>query len=413
MNGKGVLVCPALVTMSGPVPRRGRDLEQVEVIPNGALAWRDGVITYAGAARDLPGDTTLWSPPREVSGAVTPGFVDCHTHLPFFGWRADEFEAKLTGRSYRDVHGQGGGIARSARLLADASDQDVIDFCRVLGNEMVAHGTTTVEFKTGYGLSVEAELRQARLARRLGSLLPQTTTVTLLACHAVPAGLSREQWVDLVCEELIPSAAAEGLVDAVDVFVEDIAFTVEDFRLVAAVARRHGLALRCHADQLGPSGAAQAAVSVGARNADHLNHLTPEGIEALGRSETAAVVVPVADLVTAERPPPVAELLDVGAALALATDFNPGTSPCLSMPEAIAVGCSLYRLSPLAALGAATINPARALGKDDQVGSLVAGKRADFLVLEAADPSTLPYRLGHNPVAETWIAGERLWTAAG
>jgi imidazolonepropionase len=409
MNGDGVLVCPALVTMSGPVPRRGRDLERVEVIPDGAVAWRDGTITYAGPARDLPGPTSLWSPPREVAGAVIPGFVDCHTHLPFYGWRADEFAAKLSGRSYRDVHGEGGGIARSARLLAEASDDEVLEFCRALSAEMVAHGTTTFELKTGYGLSVEAELRQARLARRLGSLLQQMTTVTLLACHAVPDGLSREQWVDQVCQELIPAAAAEGLVDAVDVFVEDIAFTVDDFRLVAAVARRHSLAVRCHADQLGPSGAAQAAVSVGARNADHLNHVTSEEVEALGRSDTAAVVVPVADLVTGERPPPVADLLDAGAVVALATDFNPGTSPCLSMPEAIAVGCSLYRLSPLGALGAATINPAKALGRDDRVGSLVAGKRADFLVLEAADPSVIPYRPGHNPVVETWIGGERLY----
>jgi imidazolonepropionase len=338
--------------------------------------------------------------------------VDCHTHLPFFGWRADEYEAKLAGQSYRDLHGGGGGIARSSQLLASASDREVMDFCRPLAAEMLARGTAAVELKTGYGLSVEGELRQARLAMELGVAIPPAFTVTLLACHAVPPGLTRVEWVETACRELIPAASREGLVSAVDVYVEDIAFSVDDFRRIAAVARGNGLAVRCHADQLGPSGGAEVAVRAGARNVDHLNHVGADGIRALGEGTTAAVLVPVADLVTAEQVPPAAELLDAGAAVALATDFNPGTSPNLSMPEVIAAGCALYRMSPNAALIAATINAAWALGMDAERGSLEKGKAADFLILDAPHPAMIPYRPGHNPVVETWLGGRLMATRA-
>jgi imidazolonepropionase len=339
---------------------------------------------------------------------VVPGFVDCHTHLPFFGWRADEFEARLSGRTYRDLQGEGGGILRSSRLLNGASVEEVLAFCAPLAAEMLAGGTTAVELKTGYGLSVEAELRQARLARRLAETIPQTATVTLLACHAVPAGLERGDWVRAACDELIPAAASEGLVDAVDIYVEDIAFSLDDLRRVAEAAAAAGLPLRCHADQLGHSGAAEAAVELGSRSADHLNNVGPEGVRALSAAEaTVAVLLPVSTLFLGASPPPVADLVAGGAAVALATDCNPGTSPCCSMPEAITVAASLYRLPPLAAIGAATINPAWVLGLDERLGSLEVGKRADFVVLDAPDVAMVPYRPGHAPVLETWVGGER------
>jgi len=400
----GAVFTPALVPVAGPaLPRPGDD---PPVIRDGALAWRDGVITYAGPADAFPSDLRAETH-TSVEGAVLPGFVDCHTHLPFFGWRAEEFEARLAGRTYRDLHG-GGGIFRSARLLASASDEEVLDFCRPLLAEMLAHGTTALELKTGYGLSVENELRQARLARRLVAETPQSCSVTLLACHAVPPDRSREDWVEEVCRELIPAAAAEGLADAVDVYVEDIAFTIQDLSKVAAAARDHGLAVRCHADQLGASGAADAAVTVGARSADHLNHTTPEGIRALAGAETVAVLLPVSTLFLRAGPPPIAALMEAGAAIALASDFNPGTSPCLSMPEVISVAASLYRVPTMACVAAATINPAWVLGMHERLGSLEPGKRADFVVLDSEDVSMIPYRPGHNPVAEVWIAGDRV-----
>jgi imidazolonepropionase len=230
--------------------------------------------------------------------------------------------------------------------------------------------------------------------------------VTLLACHAVPEGRTREEWVDQVCADLIPAASSEGLVDAVDVYVEDIAFTVQDLARVADAARRYGLPLRVHADQLGPSGAAEAAVAERARSADHLNHVGPEGIASLAAGETAAVLLPVSTLFLQAPPPPVAELVAGGAAIALATDLNPGTSPCLSMPEVISVAASLYRLPTRTSIAATTLNSAWVLGLETEHGSLEVGKRADFLVLDEPEPAMIPYRPGHNPVAETWIGGE-------
>jgi imidazolonepropionase len=222
-------------------------------------------------------------------------------------------------------------------MLAAASDDDVLAFCVPLLREMAEHGTTAVELKTGYGLSVEAELRQARLARALADSAPQTCSVTLLACHAVPKGMSRTDWVRAACEELIPTAAAEGLADQIDIYVEDIAFSLDDLASVAAAASTAGLPLRVHADQLGPSGAAEAAVGLGARSADHLNHLSPAGVTALSRSgDTVAVLLPASSFILGASTPPVAALREAGAAIAIATDFNPGTSPVSSMPEAIA-----------------------------------------------------------------------------
>jgi len=404
----GVVRAPALLPVGGTPPLRGRALDELQVVSDGAVAYRDGMVLFAGPAADLP--TELRSlPVTEARGAVVPGFVDCHTHLPFFGWRADEFEERLAGRTYRDMHG-GGGIYRSARLLARASDEEVIEFCRPLAAEMLTHGTTATELKTGYGLSVEAELRHARLARRLSAAIPQETSVTLLACHAIPEGMSRDAWVDAVCAELIPAVAAEGLADAVDVYVEDIAFTVGDLERVAACALEHGLWVRCHADQLGTSGAAEAAVRLGARSADHLNHAGAGGVRALGDApRTVATLLPVSTLFIGADRPPAQDLLAAGAAVALATDFNAGTSPCLSMAEVIAVAAALYRVPTLTAIAAATANAAWVLGMHDRHGSLRPGGRADFVVLDSDDPAMIPYRPGHNPISETWIGGDRVW----
>jgi imidazolonepropionase len=399
-NDSGTVVVSTLVTPRGPLPRRGSDLGSIDVVRGGALAWERGVITYAGPANRVP-----TSGATELSGAaVVPGFVDCHTHLPFFGWRAEEFAARLAGRTYRDQHGEG-GIYRSARMLSEASDEEVIAFCLPLLREKLSHGTTALELKTGYGLSVEGELRQARLARELADRVPQTCTVTLLACHAVPEDMDRGTWVRTACQELIPRAASEGLVDAVDVYVEDIAFSADDLRAVAEAARRARLPLRCHADQLGASEAAEAAVEVGARSADHLNHVSSQGVERLASAETVAVLLAASTFMLRASVPPVRELVETGAAVALASDFNPGTSPVMSMPEVMAMACTLYGLSPSEALTAATANAAWVLGLSDRLGTLEPGKRADFVVLDGDDLAMVPYRPGHNPVTATYVGG--------
>jgi imidazolonepropionase len=398
-------VARALVTAEAEPPARGAG--RLRVAEHAGVAWDEtGTVVFVGDAADLPWPAAHGSP--DV-GCIAPGFVDCHTHLPFVGWRADEFQARLEGRTYRDVAGEGGGIARSSRLLAEASDDEVLDFCRPIVQEMAAHGSTALELKTGYGLSVESELRQARLARALSDLAPQTCTVTLLACHAVPAGMSRADWVRAACEELIPAAAAEGLADSVDVYVEDIAFNLDDLARVADAAASAGLPLRCHADQLGASGAAEAAVALGARSADHLNHTGEAGVAALGAGTTAAVLLPASTFFLREGAPPADALREAGAAIAIATDCNPGTSPVCSMPEAIAMACTLYRMDPRSALVAATATPAWVLGLDDRLGRIETGLRADLILLDEPDVAMIPYRPGHDPVVATFVGGERLF----
>jgi imidazolonepropionase len=400
-NPPTALRCSTLLTCAnGNLPSRRAE---PEIVRDGVVAWERELITYAGPRNGFDGRVDKVHPAR----TVTPGFVDCHTHLPFVGWRDDEYEARLRGVSYRDLHGEG-GIRRSARMVNEESDERVLEFCRPLLAEMLAHGTTTLELKTGYGLSVDGELRQARLARTLAAEAQQTATVTLLACHAVPDGMSREEWVQIACEELIPRAAAEGVVDAVDVYVEDIAFTLEDLRRVAEAAGRAGLPLRCHADQLGASGATEVAAGVGARSADHLNHVSEAGVQALADADIVGVVLPASTLMLRAKPPPVRALVEAGAALALATDFNPGTSPVLSMPEAISLGCALYGMSPLTALVAVTANPAWVLGLHQHVGTLEPGKRADFLVLEGDGFQMVPYRPGHNPIVSVFVGGTQV-----
>ncbi len=397
---RGAIVASALVTPTGPAPVRGRSSAEPLVLRDAGVAWEDGAITYVGPADGLPAS----SPEVFEGGLVVPGFVDCHTHLPFVGWRDDEFETRLAGATYRALHGEG-GIYRSARLLSEAEDEEALAFCLPLVREMAEHGTTALELKTGYGLSLEAELRQARLARRLASEAPQACTVTLLAAHAVPHGMAREDWVRVACRELIPAVAAEGLADAVDVYVEDIAFSIEDLRAVAEAAAEAGLPIRCHADQLGPSGAAEAAVALGARSADHLNHVSREGVEALAIGDTAAVLLPASSFLMRGSPPPVRAMAEAGAAIALATDFNPGTSAVLSMPEAVAFGCAWYGLTPHEALTATTLNAAWVLGLHERTGSLEVGKDADLVVLDAEAFRRVPYRPGHNPVLATLVGG--------
>jgi imidazolonepropionase len=405
MGTRGAAVAASIATAAGPPPVAAPSLAATVTAGDGGagVAWENGTIVYAGPAGGLPWAPTIGTP---GVGCLVPGFVDCHVHLPFFGWRDDEFEARLRGVSYRELHGQDGGIFRSSRMLREASDDEVLAFCRPLLDEMLAHGTTALELKTGYGLGVEEELRQLRLARRLADEAVQTCSVTLLACHAVPEGRDREDWVPVACEELIPRAAAEGLADAVDIYVEDIAFTLDDLDAVAAAARAAGLPLRVHADQLGHTGAAARAGELRARSADHLNHTDASGAAALAAAGTVAVLLPASTFFLRAVPADVAALRSAGAAIAVATDFNPGTSPVCSMPEAIAMASTVYGLAPLEALTAATANPAHVLGLGDRLGRLEPGMRADLLVLDAPRFAAVPYRPGHDPVVATIVGGE-------
>jgi imidazolonepropionase len=336
--------------------------------------------------------------------AVIPGWVDCHTHLPFAGWRAGEYAMKVAGRDYVDIATAGGGIQASARALAEASDAAVLDQATDLAAEMLAHGTTTFETKSGYGLSIEAELRSLRLAAELGSRVPQDLVSTALVAHAVPSGFDADGWLDAVeasFEEVLESAPVKAL----DIFVESVAFTNRHLERVGELAATHGLDLRAHVEQFAQHRSVGPALAAGARSLDHLACLHPEDLRALAAAECAAVLLPGAEFMGAESIAPARELVESGAIAVLATDANPGTSPIVSMPLVIGLAVRRYRWTPLEAILAATLNPAWVLGRSREVGSLEVGKQADLLVLDGPLEQT-PYRLGHNPVAFVFKAGE-------
>jgi len=335
--------------------------------------------------------------------AVVAGFVDCHTHLPFAGWRAGEYEQKVTGVPYEEIARSGGGIAASARALAQADDDAVLAQAETLAREMLVHGTTTLEAKTGYGLSVEGELRSVDLARRLADRVAQPLTVTGLFAHSVPPGVERQAWMDEV-----DGLAASCDVDALDIYVESVAFANADLARLGEIAAREGVPLRAHVEQFNTNRSVPVALEAGARSVDHLACLHPDDLAPLARSECAAVLLPGAEVLGAEEVAPGRALADAGAICVLATDCNPGTSPVQSLPLVIGMAVRRYGWSVREALAAVTLNAAWVLGRSDDTGSIEPGKRADLLVLDGP-AEHVPYRFGRNPVAAVVAAGELVW----
>lgn len=340
----------------------------------------------------------------DASGcAILPGLVDCHTHLPFAGWRAEEYERKVTGVPYEEIARAGGGIAASARALAAADDAAVLAQAEELARELLRHGTTAFEGKTGYGLSRAGEERAARLGRELGARVPQPMRLTGLFAHAVPPGIGADAWMDEA------EALARGCdVDALDIFVESVAFGLGHLARMGALARELGLPLRAHVEQLSTMRSVPVAIEAGARSVDHLSVLHPDDLEPLAASHTAAVLLPGAELMNAESTAPGRALADAGAICVLATDLNPGTSPIASLPLIVGLAVRRYGWSVREALLAVTLNAAYVLGLGAELGSLEPGKRADVLVLDGP-AEHVPYRLGHNPAAVVVAGGEVAW----
>jgi imidazolonepropionase len=335
--------------------------------------------------------------------AVLPGFVDCHTHLPFAGWRADEYERKVTGVPYAEIARAGGGIASSARAFAETGDESVLAQAEALATEMLQLGTTAFEGKTGYGLSFEAEARSARLGRALAERVPQPMAMTGLFAHAVPPRWEADAWMD-EAERL----ARECDVDALDIFVESVAFGNEHLERMGEIARATRRPLRAHVEQLATHRSVPVALAQGARSVDHLSCLHADDVAPLAAAECAAVLLPGAELLDDEHTPPARQLADSGAICVLATDLNPGTCPIASMPLIIGLAARRYGWSVREALLAATLNAAWVLGWSGERGSLEPGKRADVLVLDDR-AEQVPYRFGHNPVAAVLLEGELAW----
>ncbi len=334
--------------------------------------------------------------------SLLPGFVDCHTHLPFAGWRAGEYEQKVTGVPYEQIARSGGGIASSARALRETPDSAVLAQAQEIAGEMLRAGTTTFECKSGYGLSTAGELRSLQLATELSGIVSQVTTRTALLAHAVPDGYTTTTWMDEV-EEMLPEALEHA--SALDIFVESIAFGLDDLDRMGRLATANGVSLRAHVEQFTTMRSVPVALEHNARSVDHLATIHPDDIGPLAASECAAVLLPGAEVMGAEACAPARELIEAGAIVVLATDGNPGTSPIFSLPLIVGLGVRRYGLSTREALLGVTLNAAWVLDLSDELGSIELDRRADLVLLDTP-AEHIAYRLGRNPVAATFVGGE-------
>ena len=388
-----VVVNASLATMQPGAP--------YGVVRNGALAVRDGRIAWLGPRSEMPQALRTAAELDGKGGWLTPGLIDCHTHLVYAGDRADEFEQRLRGASYEDIARAGGGIASTVRATRAASEAALLQVSGRRLARLLDEGVTTLEIKSGYGLDRDNELKLLRVARALSTAHAIDVQKTLLAAHALPAEYAgrADDYVALVCEEIIPAAAREGLADAVDAYCETIAFSPAQVRRVFEAARRERLPVKLHADQRSNLGGAALAAEFGALSADHLEYADAQGIAAMARAGTVAVLLPGAYYFLGERkPPPVETLRAARVPIAIATDCNPGTSPVTSLLLMFNMACTLFRLTPEEALAGVTCSAARALGFADR-GRLAVGMRADLALWDIGSPAELAYAIGGNPLA--------------
>ena len=370
------------------------------LIQNAAIATRGGQIVWIGPAavaerrRAEPGVQA-----HLVTGLITPGLIDCHTHLIHGGNRAGEFEQRLLGVSYEQIAQSGGGIQSTVTATRAASDEEILAGARARARRLSAEGVTTIEIKSGYGLELQAELRMLGLARGLGDTLPMSVKTTYLGLHALPVDFKhdRARFVALASGPWLDAVAAAGVADAVDAYCDSIGFSVAETRQLLSAARSKGLPIHLHADQLSDVGATRLAAEVEALSADHLEHASEEGVRSLARSGTVAVLLPGAYYTLKQtQPPPVARLRDAGVPMALGTDCNPGTSPGASILLMLNMACTLFGLTTEEALTGVTRNAARALGVLGDRGTLEVGKRADLALWNVRNPAELSYGMGTN-----------------
>ncbi|MFN4291325.1 MAG: imidazolonepropionase [Permianibacter sp.] len=376
------------------------------LIPDAAMWLRNERIAWIGPRKDCP----VHSLHRiDLDGAlVTPGLIDCHTHLVYAGDRANEFEARLNGASYADIAKAGGGIMSTVRQTRSASEDELFALASKRARKLMREGVTTLEIKSGYGLDTESEMKMLRVATRIGRELPVQVQRTFLGAHALPPEFAgrADDYIDFLCRDLLPLIVQEQLADAADVFCEGIGFSREQSRRMLAAARDAGLALKIHAEQLSDLKGAAMAAELNALSADHLEYLAPEDVPVMKQHGTVAVLLPGAYYYLRETQlPPIAALREHGVPMALASDHNPGTSPTHSLLLALNMACTLFKLTPLEALRGVTVNGARALGLHHEIGTLENNKRADFAVFDIGHPAELSYRFGDNPCVARCASG--------
>jgi imidazolonepropionase len=399
-----------LVTLAGPArPRVGKELRELGIINDAALLIEDGRIVAAGTYADLLPDIPSIADIIDAGGrAVTPGFVDAHTHLVFAGNRAAEFEQRIAGATYQQIAASGGGILRTVALTRAASTDELLASTRLHRDWMLRCGTTTIEAKSGYGLNGPTELRMLQVIAQLNLEGPSHIVPTLLAAHTVPPDYAerRKEYVYWIAEQLIPDVVAADLARFCDAFCDDHAFTLDETRIVLSAAKRKGLRLRVHAEQFRPDTGAALAAELGAATADHLETITEETIHQLRVAAVQPVLLPGSVFsLSRTQYPPARKMVDLELAIVLATDFNPGSSPICSMPFILSLACIEMGLLPAEALTAATINAAYSLDMGNTVGSLEPGKQADFLILEFDDYRELAYFIAAPARPRVFIAG--------
>lgn len=371
-----------------------------------AVAVAGGRIAWLGPRGEAPGEARAV---HDCGGAwMTPGLIDCHTHIVYAGNRSDEFEARLNGAGYEEIARRGGGIMSTVRATRAASVDELVRASLPRVASLLAEGVTTIEIKSGYGLALASERAMLQAARRIGELLPVRVATTFLGAHALPPEFAgrADDYIGHLCEHMLPELAGQGLVDAVDAFCERIGFSHDQTQRLFETARKLGLPVKLHAEQLSDQQGAQLVARYGGLSADHLEHLSPEGVRAMADAGTVAVLLPGAFYFLRETVmPPVDALRAAGVPIALATDCNPGTSPMTSLLLAMNMACTLWRLTPQEALAGCTVHAARALGIQNEAGTLEVGKRADFALWKIARPADLAYGIGFNPCQAVVNAG--------
>ena len=416
MDSLAVLHASQLITVAGPKrPRVGAELAELAVIRDGGMLIREGKIEIVGSSEEVAKNARDAEIIDAGGRVVLPGFVDAHTHLVFAGNRLDDFERRAHGETYEQIARAGGGIWSTVKKTRAASGEDLFNQAQTHAEWFLHCGTTTIEAKSGYGLTVEDELKILRVVRRLNEEKPLEIVPTFLGAHAVPREMDADKYIDVVIDEMLPRIAKEKLAEFCDVFCERGYFTIEQSRRILTAAQKLGLRLRIHADQLTDSGGAQLAGELKATTADHLEKTDEQGIAAMKSAGVQPVLLPGSIYALGSTAYPRArEMIDAGLAVVLATDFNPGSSPTPSMPMILSLACTQMKMSPAEAITASTINAAYSLNRGDKIGSLERGKLANFSIFDCEDYRELAYWFGIPQTHSGYVKGERvrLWRAS-